>query len=410
MVDEKEISPQKDLDDQDTGVMEEVTEPVALAAPKGKGGRGPLVALLILGAVIVGGYFSWPALQSLLVAQMRSEAPKTMEAIKQLDHRMAQLEAANSKYDGAIAAMKASLNDLSGQLDGLAKAMPGGEMLAALGEKLNNLENDLTQLAHQLAQKAGESGTVATGMLDMLSQELENLKTRLSDMTGSQGDAGEQAKQSEDTAKLLAENAQLQETVTALQSRLDLLEASVRENAQARRSAGLGEGLVLAIGQLRQTVLAGQPYRAPLAAVAALAADNEILTTAITTLARSAEQGVATQRALSDQFPSVARAVLRADKSKGDSFLARTWQRMSALVTVRRVGEVEGPETDAVLARAERRLASDDLGAAVKIMDGLAGPAGDAARAWLDRAKTRLGAEGALAEMQSQAIAGLGDG
>jgi hypothetical protein len=229
-------------------------------------------------------------------------------------------------------------------------------------------------------------------------------------MTGSQGDAGEQAKQSEDTAKLLAENAQLQETVTALQSRLDLLEASVRENAQARRSAGLGEGLVLAIGQLRQTVLAGQPYRAPLAAVAALAADNEILTTAITTLARSAEQGVATQRALSDQFPSVARAVLRADKSKGDSFLARTWQRMSALVTVRRVGEVEGPETDAVLARAERRLASDDLGAAVKIMDGLAGPAGDAARAWLDRAKTRLGAEGALAEMQSQAIAGLGDG
>jgi hypothetical protein len=77
---------------------------------------------------------------------------------------------------------------------------------------------------------------------------------------------------------------------------------------------------------------------------------------------------------------------------------------------VRRIGEVEGEEIDAVLARTEKRLASGDLAAAVEMMANLAGPAGDTARAWLERAQGRLAAEDALAALQSRAIAGLGDG
>jgi hypothetical protein len=43
-------------------------------------------------------------------------------------------------------------------------------------------------------------------------------------------------------------------------------------------------------------------------------------------------------------------------------------------------------------------------------MANLAGPSGDVARAWLERAQGRLAAESALAALQSRAIAGLGDG
>lgn len=444
MVDEKQTASPDVVENNDAAVdpavdfdvIETVEETPAKPETKGSGsgsggGRGSLLALIILGIIIVGGYFSWPLVQPLLLAQLQGEAPQTMAAIKQLDHRMVQLEAANARYDDAIATMTGAMADLTQQLDDLSKAVPGAEIITDLGQKLSALEDSLAQIT----QNAGESGTAALGAL---AEELDSLKARMSELatelatelTNSAADipvlpdsakanaqinAKINAKAIEATTALAAENEQLRQTVAALQTRLDQVEATVQQTAKARRHAGQGEGLVLAVGQLRQTVLAGRPYVAPLAAVAALAdgadgaAETEQFSNLITTLTPTAKQGVATHRALSDQFPSVARAVLQADGGEGDSFLQRTWQRFSSLVTVRRVGEVEGAEADAILARAERRLAAGELAAAIKSMDALTGPAMGAAQAWMERAQTRLGAELALAGLQSRAIAALGD-
>ena len=420
MADEKTAAPE-DSETQDVEFVEApadtdpetpVDSPVESSAPKRQGGRGPLLALVILGLIVIGGYLLWPTVRPLLVAQMHSESPGAMSAIEQLDHRMAQLEAANNKYGGAIATIKASLDELSGQLNGLADAMPGGDVIAKLGEKLAALETSLSQLGRVVEQTASAGGGPA---LDLLNREFEILKSRLAELArrqpaSSAASTAAMGAAVADTIELRAENLRLREVVTALQARLEQVEDAVHQGAQEQRRTGQGHGLVLAVGQLRQTVLAGRPYGPPLAAVAALAMGDQGLSAAIGTLSTGAKMGIATQRALSDQFPSVARAVLRAEGSAGGGFLQRTWQRLSALVTVRRIGEVEGEEIDAVLARTERRLASGDLAAAVEMMANLAGPAGDAARAWLERAQGRLAAEDALAALQSRAIAGLGDG
>lgn len=420
MADEKTAAPE-DSETQDVEFVEApadtdpetpVDSPVESSAPKRQGGRGPLLALVILGLIVIGGYLLWPTVRPLLVAQMHSESPGAMSAIEQLDHRMAQLEAANSKYDGAIATIKASLDELSGQLNGLADAMPGGDVIAKLGEKLAALEASLSQLGRVVEQTASAGSGAA---LDLLNREFEILKSRLAELArrqpaSSAASTAAMGAAVADTIELRAENLRLREVVTALQARLEQVEDAVHQGAQEQRRTGQGHGLVLAVGQLRQTVLAGRPYGPPLAAVAALAMGDQGLSAAIGTLSTGAKMGIATQRALSDQFPSVARAVLRAEGSAGGGFLQRTWQRLSALVTVRRIGEVEGEEIDAVLARTEKRLASGDLAAAVEMMANLAGPAGDTARAWLERAQSRLAAEDALAALQSRAIAGLGDG
>lgn len=420
MADEKTAAPE-DSETQDVEFVEApadtdpetpVDSPVESSAPKRQGGRGPLLALVILGLIVIGGYLLWPTVRPLLVAQMHSESPGAMAAIEQLDHRMAQLEAANNKYGGAIATIKASLDELSGQLNGLADAMPGGDVIAKLGEKLAALETSLSQLGRVVEQTASAGGGPA---LDLLNREFEILKSRLAELArrqpaSSAASTAAMGAAVADTIELRAENLRLREVVTALQARLEQVEDAVHQGAQEQRRTGQGHGLVLAVGQLRQTVLAGRPYGPPLAAVAALAMGDQGLSAAIGTLSTGAKMGIATQRALSDQFPSVARAVLRAEGSAGGGFLQRTWQRLSALVTVRRIGEVEGEEIDAVLARTERRLASGDLAAAVEMMANLAGPAGDTARAWLERAQGRLAAEDALAALQSRAIAGLGDG
>lgn len=385
-------------------------------AGKRRGGWGSLAALGVLVLLAVGLYLAWPILQPRLLALLPPAASQTLEAVKALDHRVAQLEAANAQLDQTVAAIKSAMDSFSRQMDELSQGLPGGEVLAAMGEKFTVLEQALAQLG----QQAGENGAAA---LAALVTEVDGLKARLgsladgpaNDDTGAVGEQVAALSQqstalSQQSTALAEENKALRQNLAALEARLGQLEQTVRQTAQARQKAGAGEGLVLALGQLRQTVLSGAPYAAPLAAVSALAGDDAALTAAARALAPWAGAGVVTVRALSDQFPAMARAVLRANSGETDGFWRRTLHRVTSLVTVRRVGEVEGMEADAVLARAERRLGAGELAAATALIAGLDGPAGTAAMDWLGRAQARLAALAALAQMQSQAIAGLADG
>lgn len=380
---------------------------------KRRGGRGPLLALAVFALAMLGLYLSWPALQQSLLARLPQPASQAMEAVRALDRRMVQLEAANAQYDDAMAAMKKLTAEVSKQVYGLATSMPGGEVLGNLGEKLAALEETNAQLWQRMKQDseaAAQTGTNngdGAGALAMFNRQLAAVKARLNELAagGSGSDSAAAG-----LAALTVENEQLRQTVAALRERLAKLEQSVRQSMRARRSGGTADGLILAAGQLRQTVLAGRPYEAPLTALAALADRDEALLPAISALKPFAKGGVVTRRALSDQFSALTRAVLRADQKDGGGFLQRIWQRISSLVTVRRVGEVAGGETDAILARTERRLAADELAAAIELMDGLDGPAAAAARSWLDRAKARLGAEAALEAIQAQIIAAMAGG
>ncbi|MDP6688874.1 MAG: mitofilin family membrane protein [Alphaproteobacteria bacterium] len=379
---------------------------------KGGGGRGPLVVLGIVVLLAVGLYFAWPALQPRLLALLPQPAAEAMESVRALDKRVAQLEAANARLDAAVAAVKETLGGFAKQLGDLSQGVVDGDMLAALSEKLAAVEDTLSQLG----QEAGEGGAAA---LAALSSEMEALKARLSEQADA-GTAGQTNAPNEEFTALARqvtalgdENKALRQDVAALQARLQRLEQSVLQSEQrqsARLKTGVGEGLVLALGQLRQTVLSGTPYDADLAAVASLMGEDQALRKAVAALAPWAKQGVPTMRALSDGFPAMTRAVLQAEPGGTDSFWRRTLRRVTSLVTVRRVGEVEGAEADAVLARAERRLAAGELAASAALVEGLPEPGRAAARRWLDQAKARLGAMAALASLQSRAIAGLADG
>ena len=363
-----------------------------------KGGRGPFLVLIILAVVIVGSYLSWPMVSGLILEKLQAEAPQTVTALKELDRRMAQLEAANKRYKTAIGSIKDAQAEISKHLVDLAKTVPGTDILANLGRKLEAIEETIADLDEKTGRTA----------FDMLAEELEGLKSRYTELADEPGRITD-ADVTEKTAELTAANSQLHQTMAALQARLELLENSVQQDALSREKTGLEKSLVVAVGQLQQTVLSGRPYVEPLATVAALAKKNEKFTAAILTLTPKAKNGVDTQRTLSDQFPSVARTVMKADKKDGDGFLQRTWQSVGSLITIRRVGEVDGEETDAILARAERRLIAGELAATIELMESLRRPASVAAQPWLDRAKTRLRAEHALADLQNQVITGLAD-
>jgi len=409
-------------------------------------GRGSWAILIFLGLLAVGFYLSWPMLQSRLlpvevspqntqVAQTAAapdapDVPNALEAAPTLEQRVAKLEAADARRDQAVDAIKSAMDAFTRQLADLSQGLSGDEVLATLRGKLATLEKAM----EELGQQAGENSAAA---LAALGAEVSALKARLGDLASGAARTAPEANSKTETSKtgaadavapvsvptqeevtalaqqttaLANDNKELRQALAALQARLEQLQGVVRQSVRAGQKAGAGQGLVLAVGQLRQTVLAGTPYTADLAAVTALAGDDIALQRAVRTLAPMAGAGIIGLRALSDQFAPMARAVLRASSIETGSFWRRTLHRLTSVVTVRRVGEVDGMEVDAVLARAERRLTAGELAAAIGLIDGLDGPAATAARPWLDRAKARLAALAALAELQSRAIAQLADG
>jgi hypothetical protein len=87
--------------------------------------------------------------------------------------------------------------------------------------------------------------------------------------------------------------------------------------------------------------------------------------------------------------------------------LSGVLRRLSDVVTVRPIGDVEGLGAGAVVARAEHRLQAGDLAGALTELDGLSGLAAEAAAAWRSDAEARLAADAALAALGDQVVAKL---
>ena len=146
---------------------------------------------------------------------------------------------------------------------------------------------------------------------------------------------------------------------------------------------------------------------------------SEKVAAATDLIAPCGARGVPTLAGLSSSFPAtadaIARAVTKTEASQNattdQGFFGKTWDRiaegMSDAVTVRPEGEAEGNGPLERLARAELRLSESKLADAVTELEGLAGPAREAAAPWLDQAKARLAVDAAMETLSAMALVGL---
>ncbi len=179
-----------------------------------------------------------------------------------------------------------------------------------------------------------------------------------------------------------------------------------KDPVSARRTAAL----VIAVGQLRGALSSGRPY-APelegLKAIAAPLADGR-LDSAIVALEARALAGVSTLDDLRQRFSSLAARLVRADALGPDpGWVDKTLDRLSSVVSVRRIGDIEGTSVEAKVARAEARLAEGNLEGAVASLTDLKGAVSLALEVWLGDARARLAADRALAEMNERTAAHL---
>jgi uroporphyrinogen-III synthase len=258
---------------------------------------------------------------------------------------------------------------------------------AGLEQRLARLDDQASRLAERVTEAE------ATGRVEALAARLDSLEAALADKP----EAVEPAV-GEEIAAVRAAVVALESEVAALAARLNQIDTGGATGAAT---------LLLAVGQLRAAVDAG-PFADELAAVAALAGESGEIATLLDPLAAAAETGTVSLETLRARFDRAAVAVLRADAAPAEGgWLDHALAEVKGLVTVRRVGaDIAGDGADAVLARAEARLADGDVAGAVALVESLttAAAAGD----WLADARAHAEARAALDALTRAALARAG--
>ncbi|WP_022729434.1 COG4223 family protein [Fodinicurvata sediminis] len=286
----------------------------------------------------------------LVDGQAASSTQQTAERLQAIDGRLEQLQ-----------------NDRNGLTQ---------DDLKPLASQLEGLDERMAELAGQVEQVSRTAGQEQDS-LDSLNDQVGQLSGRLDEISGNLP-GGEVWQQQ--MGKLEDQLSQMTDAAS-----------QIRTRAESQTAAAF------AVGQLREAVLQARPYANELAAVRRLDGVGADIAEPLQQLEDGAEQGVPSLAELKRSFPATARAIVRqAREERADSWAEEIWNRASALVTVRPVGERDGADAEAIVARAERRLEEDRLPAAVQELETLQGPPAEAASDWLAQAKRRLQAEQAL--------------
>ena len=414
--------------------------------------------LVIVVVVFAAGFLSAVSLAPRLVGLLPWAAsadvaagPAPSETIVALETRIAAVEKRNAELGAQISQISERTDrpqpaDPSGDIAGLrASDARFGDRLGAvettlqstsdgIGKRVVALEQSLASTAAAVARMAAierrlemlaEAGNTDALAADLLAR-LESLETRFRDLSAAPAaapaaGAGDLDGRLGDLEQRLAALSSARPIDDGSNDRIDRLEtilAGVASRIDAlnvgqRSQLGRGVALLLAAGALRDATRRYTGYAGELAVLRELATDMAALSQppvveALANLDNHAAAGAATVAVLAAQFGAHASAIVLAARRDDDAgWIKQTIDRVSSVVTVRRVGDVGGASVEARVARAELRVAAGDLAAAVAELAGLDGRAAAAAAPWLGKAQTRLAVDAAAQRVYETAARAL---
>ena len=293
-------------------------------------------------------------------------------------------------------------------------AIVANAAVEAAKRELNARLDDLEKRLRAVSATAAERPTSPDPALAELRGKVEALENRPAGRA--EAAAPPSADPEKEIATLNAEIASLRSAVQAL----DQSVAGQREQAktlsdavaargtseQKALTAARGSALVGVAARLSTAIEDGLPLGSGLAMLEPLVKDDAKLGEIAAAL-KPYSAGVTSRAALTAQFPAMARAAL-ADDVADDSLGARVLGKIRGIVSLRRVGDVEGDTTEAKLARAETALKAGDLAKAVVLVKSLPAQTAKATSAWLARADAHLAARRAVDQLAAHAVALLG--
>lgn len=288
------------------------------------------------------------------------------------------------------------------------------EQVAMLQEKYAAMEQKQQELAAKQQEIGQHVNRFMQGDLFEKISQIQNLNSQVQMLSGRM-----QALQETGTGqKILDDGAtDLQSMILGMRGRMDTLESELEAAKQDNDAlADMLEGLtgqelkaaamMLAVSQLRTTLMQGGSYEQDLATVRMLAGDDAELLAAIDKIEPYARQGILTRDSLKTEFKGLAGDIVMA-KMRGEdvSVKDRFMDRLSNVVSVRKSGMAEGEDTDAIVARAETLLDNGDVQGALTELKKLDNEPRQAAQPFIEQAEARLMAD-QLSSIMSQNLIG----
>ena len=295
--------------------------------------------------------------------------------------------------DKRVVAVEQALATLSVALARMAAIERGLEELAQAGNAdavATDLVARLEALEIQLGERdAGPAPAAATDEGEKIGRRLDDLEQRLAGLPSIAAN-GDGANERVD---------RLETVLAGLAGRIDNL------NAGARLQLGRGVAVLLAAGTLRDATRRDGGYASELATFRELGTGIATLEAvpaveALAELDKYAVSGAPTTAVLAARFGASVRAIVQAAQRDDEAgWISQTIDRVASVVTVRRIGDVDGASVEARVARAELRVAAGDIAAAVRELATLSGSTAAAAAPWLDEANARLAVDAAARQI-----------
>jgi hypothetical protein len=271
------------------------------------------------------------------------------------------------------------------------------ERLTALDEAVNTPRPENAQTETRLKELAGQASS--------LKQEIAALSKRVEDRLAAA------ATPAPETPLVTPPHITFEDLVPVLdplKAKLAELESRLSQIAQAQavvQTDSKASALAIALYNLRRAVNEGKPFATELQTIASMTPVQLDLAP----LEAAREKGVRNLAQLRKSFNVAADAAIETENRPADqSYSSRIWASLKSVVRIRRVGEVEGDTTLAILARAEVRLKKGDLKAALKEIAQLKGDAANAFKTWQDDAQSHIAVDETLTRVEARLLAALG--
>lgn len=278
--------------------------------------------------------------------------------------------------------------------------------------------NDTAALSGTIADLQTQIGAVRDGLserMTSLEQQLSALGAgNLADMTNR---AQAMAATPQGRAQWTKAIAELKTTVANLQGRTDGLEQALNHARGQNDSLGRtltdisgrdleAAAMLLALTQLREAADRETPFTEDLALLRQVAQGADpALAASVDKLAPYAATGILSPEGLRRELLATAGDIIAA-KARGEnvSIKDKILTRLRALFTIRKDGMPMGAGDDrALIGLAAAQLDKGDVAGAIATMDGLQGPAAQAAQPWQEKAQATLTAR----RIDSQLATGL---
>ncbi len=172
--------------------------------------------------------------------------------------------------------------------------------------------------------------------------------------------------------------------------------------------------VLLALNELRANMNSERAFEQDLAIVQKFAGNDPAMQKAMQNLAPYAKSGVLSKETLQKEFRGIAADIVMA-KLRGEDATVRdrVLERLGKYAKVRKVDDIEGNSTDAVVARAEIMLDQGDIRGAIKELQTLDGASAETAEPWMNQAAGNVMADDATAMMMQklmQQLSGMSGG